>query len=63
MERVSRFPDSGSPSPEGEETRWALIETFPFAIVYRPQGDLIEILAVMHQRRRPGYWENRRANE
>ena len=32
---------------------------FPFAVVYRIVGDHVRALAVMHQRRRPGYWKSR----
>lgn len=32
---------------------------FPFFIYYRLVADSIEILAVAHQRRRPGYWRER----
>lgn len=34
------------------------MKTFPFAIVYRC-NKTIEILAVMHLRRQPGYWRDR----
>ena len=33
---------------------------FPYSIVYREKsGDVVEILAVAHGRRRPGYWRER----
>ncbi len=32
---------------------------FPFSIIYRINEDSIEIVAVAHQRRRPGYWRKR----
>jgi toxin ParE1/3/4 len=32
---------------------------FPFTLVYRLRGDEVEILAVAHARRRPGYWRSR----
>jgi toxin ParE1/3/4 len=34
--------------------RRALLTAFPFAIIYR--NAKVEVLAVAHQRRRPGYW-------
>jgi len=37
-----------------------LIVRFPYDLVYRIEADRIYILAVMHQRRRPGYWLARR---
>ncbi|GAB6042013.1 type II toxin-antitoxin system RelE/ParE family toxin [Endothiovibrio diazotrophicus] len=33
---------------------------FPFGLLFRERLDRIEILAVMHLRRDPGYWKNRR---
>ena len=38
--------------------RFALLK-YPFTIVYRIVGDEIEIIAVAHRRRRPGYWTRR----
>ena len=32
---------------------------FPYAIAYEVHGDEIYVLAVMHLRRRPFYWESR----
>ena len=41
-------------------TRRALLEGFPYAVVYREvSDDEIEIVAVAHLRRRPKYWANR----
>ena len=34
------------------------IQTFPYALIFR-DGSTIEIVAVMHIRRKPGYWKNR----
>ena len=32
---------------------------FPFGVVFREQGSAIEIVAVIHIRREPGYWKGR----
>jgi len=32
---------------------------FPFSVIYRVVGEEVRALAVMHQRRRPGYWKSR----
>jgi len=41
-------------------TRRALLEGFPYAVVYcEDSDDEIEIVAVAHLRRRPKYWANR----
>jgi plasmid stabilization system protein ParE len=47
------------PVLEGECRRIALVR-FPYFIVYREKGNnLIQVLAVAHGRRRPGYWRMR----
>lgn len=40
-------------------TRRRLLDRFPYMIVYLEDPERIFILAVMHQRRRPGYWKKR----
>jgi len=57
LERISEFPESGS--PDGEDLRKVFLDRFPFTLVYRVRGDDIEVLAAMHQRQRPGYWRGR----
>ena len=40
-------------------TRRYLLKRFPFVIVYRVGESKIEIVAVAHGRRKPGYWTAR----
>ncbi|WKZ12914.1 MAG: type II toxin-antitoxin system RelE/ParE family toxin [Gammaproteobacteria bacterium] len=49
MCRVERAPD----------IRRALVTEFPFHIIFRERGGVIQILAVGHFRRRPHYWLSR----
>ncbi len=51
-------PALGTPSPHN--TRRIVVHRYPYAIVYRADGDAMRILAVVHQHRRPGYWVGRR---
>ena len=39
--------------------RRRLIHRFPYVILYRVDDSEIVVQAVMHMRRRPGYWNNR----
>jgi len=40
-----------------DDLRRCRFETFPYALIYRLHNDLkIEVVAVMHLNRRPGYW-------
>ena len=52
IERIERFPQSGSPLSDG--FRKVVVPGFPFSIVYQETQDQIMILAVAHHYRRPG---------
>jgi plasmid stabilization system protein ParE len=41
------------------DTRRAVLRLFPYVIVFREVNNGIEIIALMHGRRRPGYWSDR----
>jgi|ERR1700756_1326068 toxin ParE1/3/4 len=46
--------------PAGENsTRKFVLKRFPFAIVYREKANTIQVVAVAHGHRRPGYWKDR----
>ena len=36
-----------------------LLRNFPFSVVYLPHADKLEVIAIAHHRRRPGYWRER----
>ena len=57
LDRVVAFPESGIPS--SDDIRKVFLTRFPFTVVYRGKAGQLEIIAVMHQRRRPGYWRHR----
>ena len=40
-------------------TRSFLLRRFPFALVYRIEPDVLRVIALAHQRRRPNYWRKR----
>ena len=40
-------------------TRRYLVKNFPYSLIYRRLSRGIQIVAVMHSRRRPGYWRSR----
>jgi plasmid stabilization system protein ParE len=41
------------------EIRKCKIKQFPLGIIFRLKDDAIEIIAIMHIRRAPGYWTDR----
>ena len=43
----------------GSRFRRRLLRRFPFGIVYQFDEEDISVIAVMHLRRRPGYWKRR----
>lgn len=45
--------------PLTQRIRRCLFDRFPYGLIYRVEGDAIYVLAVMHQRRKPGYWRGR----
>ena len=46
--------------PKSEDgTRKLVLQRFPFAIIYREKETVVQILAIAHGHRRPGYWKGR----
>jgi toxin ParE1/3/4 len=41
-------------------TRKYLLRRFPYSVIYRVTDATIQVVAVAHGRRRPGYWRRRR---
>jgi toxin ParE1/3/4 len=39
--------------------RRALLHDFPYAVIFRETSDKIQIVAIAHGKRRPGYWRKR----
>jgi len=56
-EQIAEFPEAWAPYVS--RTRRYLMRRFPFSVVYRKQGQKIQVIAVAHHRRRPGYWKRR----
>jgi plasmid stabilization system protein ParE len=57
---VSLVIDSPARWPSGEHgTRKFVLRRFPFAIVYREKQSAVQILAIAHGHRHPGYWKGR----
>ena len=55
--RISEAPNTFPLADHG--TRKFTLQRFPFNIFYRTGESEIVIMAVAHQKRRPGYWERR----
>ena len=54
-----QHPGLGSPW-RGPGRRRYLMKRFPYSIIYKVSDEQIQILAVAHHGRRPGYWRRRK---
>jgi toxin ParE1/3/4 len=57
VQRIRQAPNR-YPSAEAG-TRRILFDRFPFTVYYRVKSDAVNVVAVAHQKRRPGYWSSR----
>jgi len=55
---LREYPDAGT--LVRPDTRRALVDRFPYAVVYQHRHGAILVLAVAHLSRRPGYWRRRK---
>ena len=57
---ISRIREAPSTWPEYQRgTRRFLVHRFPFAVIYGQGSRGLLVVAVMHPKRRPGYWTSR----
>ena len=40
-------------------TRRYVFPTFPYSLVYFQENEIVHVVAVAHEKRRPGYWRER----
>ena len=57
IRRILDFPNAWQPL--SANTRRCLTNRFPFGLIYQVRADEVRIIAIAHQKRRPGYWQNR----
>jgi plasmid stabilization system protein ParE len=57
VDRIREAPMRYAAAEHG--TRRILLQRFPFTLYYRIAADVVTIVAVAHQKRRPGYWRSR----
>jgi hypothetical protein len=57
---ITRIRETPNTWPEYQRgTRRFLVHRFPFAVIYSQRATNLLVVAVMHLRRRPGYWKDR----
>ena len=54
---VSEHPYAAA--AEGRGVRKKLLNHFPYNLLYSVESDLLVVVAIAHQKRRPGYWRGR----
>lgn len=55
--QLRAFPLSGAPYLRG--TRRIVFTRFPYSLVYRVETERVQIVAIAHAKREPGYWLRR----
>jgi plasmid stabilization system protein ParE len=58
IRQIQSHPESWPLHMRG--TRKFLFRRFPYGVIYRIIESTIQVIAVAHGRRRPGYWKSRR---
>jgi len=63
VERILSWPNAGTPVVVDNDgavvNRKARIGGFPWVVGYEVVGDIVIVLAVFHEHRRPDYWKTR----
>ena len=60
--QILLLPQAGAPVPRVPldiPVRRVPVRRFPYHVIYLERADAIRILAIAHDRRRPGYWKGR----
>ena len=57
---IRRAADSPARYPKSVAgTRRIMLARFPFTVFYRIHAEVLLVVAVAHQKRKPGYWKTR----
>ena len=62
LDQIARLPKAGTlvrRVPLDLQVRRAPVKRFPYHVVYLETSSTIRVLAIAHDRRRPGYWTSR----
>jgi|LauGreDrversion4_2_1035121.scaffolds.fasta_scaffold1236145_1 toxin ParE2 len=56
---ILEFPDAWHPM--SKSLRRCHLKRFHYGLIYRIKGDVIEVVAVAHDRQKPEYWRHRKS--
>lgn len=61
VEQALQLPQSGAPIElgDGSDVRRFGFSVFPYSLVVVVLDDVLTVLAIAHDKRRPGYWSKR----
>ena len=62
VRQIVEFPRAGAPVPRVPKdvlVRRVAVRRFPYHVVYLETPDALRVLAIAHDRRKPGYWKER----
>ena len=59
LERIAAAPQSYPPDRFDQRARRALVDRFPYAVVFVVHDDDVRIVAFAHAKRLPDYWTKR----
>ena len=59
LETILQFPQAAPQWRDRPDRRVAVLDRFPFTLVYQIEAEEIVILALAHMSRRPDYWSHR----
>ena len=59
LELIERFSSTGAlvPGVADRDVRRLPVHNFPYHVVFITLSDRVAVLAIAHDRRRPGYWQ------
>ena len=55
---IAEFPGVGTETSKGR--RLFPLGRYPYSILYRVENGLVQVSAIAHHSRRPGYWDKRK---
>jgi hypothetical protein len=57
---LERFPNTGGPvfGVDDAETRQLPVDNFPYQVVFKRLKHRTAVVAIAHERKKPGYWNN-----
>ncbi len=61
IERIKKYPSAWPVI--SANIRRSLVNRFPYAVLYSMIDGSVLIVAIMHLRRKPGYWKNRESSQ